>query len=102
MIFFCDFTFVLTLSLVCVSVATRTSGVGGRFSFNCFSFLIKWFSCMCWKCPPLVYLQPVADTSRNIGGRNCQHVCLRCPFKICKSFKYNAWYINDYYMINVM
>ena len=38
----------------------------------------------------------VADTSRNIGGeggaRNFQHVCLRCPFKICESFKYNAWH----------
>ena len=29
---------------------------------------------------------PVADTSRNIrgGGRNFQHVCLRCPLKICE------------------
>ena len=27
------------------------------------------------------------------GGQNFQHVCLRCPFKICESFKYNAWYI---------
>ena len=33
------------------------------------------------------WFDPVADTSRNIGGggggRNFQHVCLRCPFKIC-------------------
>ncbi len=41
----------------------------------------------------------VADTSRIMGGggggrgRNFQHVCLRCPFKICESFKYYAWYI---------
>ncbi len=35
----------------------------------------------------------VVDTSRNIGGQNFQHVCLRCLFKICESFKYNAWYI---------
>ncbi len=27
------------------------------------------------------------------GGRNFQHVCIRCPFKISESFKYNAWYI---------
>ena len=40
----------------------------------------------------------MADTSQNIGGegggRKFQHVCLRCPFKICESFKYNGWYIN--------
>ena len=37
--------------------------------------------------------EAVADTSRNIGGggrgRNFQHVCLQCPFKICESFKYS-------------
>ncbi len=39
---------------------------------------------------------PVADTSGNIGGggggrgRNFQHICLWCRFKICESFKYNA------------
>ena len=27
------------------------------------------------------------------GGGNFQHLCLRCPYKICESFKYNAWYI---------
>ena len=37
----------------------------------------------------------VVDTLQNIGGGggNFQHVCLQCPFKICESFKYNAWYI---------
>ncbi len=34
------------------------------------------------------------QTLREIfGGRNFQHVCLRCLFKICKSFEHIAWYI---------
>ena len=36
------------------------------------------------------YSASVADTSRNF-----EHVCLRCPFEICESFKYNAWYMSN-------